>query len=156
MWLMNKYFTKDQFNICLIKGELRDMKKIKEMSKSIFQENLLATIKEIISDEDFEEKKLRFKIVPVYEEKKSFNAVDDSMRLIALSEKNVGNRLLTLEETVRLVACNSPLVPIWINVSLINTDGDKIIFNFETSLRFRKPSLLRNAETGHPPFKAII
>jgi len=132
------------------------MKKIKEMSKSIFQENLLATIKEIISDEDIEEKKLRFKIVPVYEEKKSFNAVDDSMRLIALSEKNVGNRLLTLEETVRLVACNSPLVPIWINVSLINTDGDKIIFNFETSLRFRKPSLLRNAETGHPPFKAII
>lgn len=132
------------------------MKKIKEMSKSIFQENLLATIKEIMSDEDFEEKKLRFKIVPVYEEKKSFNAVDDSMRLIALSEKNVGNRLLTLEETVRLVACNSPLVPIWINVSLINTDGDKIIFNFETSLRFRKPSLLRNAETGHPPFKAII
>lgn len=156
MWLMNKYFTKDQFNICLIKGELRDMKKIKEMSKSIFQENLLATIKEIMSDEDFEEKKLRFKIVPVYEEKKSFNAVDDSMRLIALSQKNVGNRLLTLEETVRLVACNSPLVPIWINVSLINTDGDKIIFNFETSLRFRKPSLLRNAETGHPPFKAII
>ena len=155
MWLMNKYFTKDQFNICLIKGDLRDMKKIKEMSKSIFQENLLATIKEIISDEDIEEKKLRFKIVPVYEEKKSFNAVDDSMRLIALSEKNVGNRLLTLEETVRLVACNSPLVPIWINVSLINTDGDKIIFNFETSLRFRKPSLLRNAETGHPPFKAI-
>lgn len=153
---MNKYFTKDQFNICLIKGELRDMKKIKEMSKSIFQENLLATIKEIMSDEDFEEKKLRFKIVPVYEEKKSFNAVDDSMRLIALSQKNVGNRLLTLEETVRLVACNSPLVPIWINVSLINTDGDKIIFNFETSLRFRKPSLLRNAETGHPPFKAII
>ena len=73
-----------------------------------------------------------------------------------MSEKNVGNRLLTLEETVRLVACNSPLVPIWINVSLINTDGDKIIFNFETSLRFRKPSLLRNAETGHPPFKAII
>ncbi len=132
------------------------MKKIKEMSKSIFQENLLATIKEIMSDDDFEEKKLRFKIVPVYEEKKSFNAVDDSMRLIALSEKNVGNRLLTLEETVRLVACNSPLVPIWINVSLINTDGDKIIFNFETSLRFRKPSLLRNAETGHPPFKAII
>ena len=132
------------------------MKKIKEMSKSIFQENLLATIKEIMPDDDFEEKKLRFKIVPVYEEKKSFNAVDDSMRLIALSEKNVGNRLLTLEETVRLVACNSPLVPIWINVSLINSDGDKIIFNFETSLRFRKPSLLRNAETGHPPFKAII
>ncbi|MBD5462768.1 MAG: hypothetical protein HDR24_06875 [Lachnospiraceae bacterium] len=132
------------------------MNKIKEMNKGIFRDNLRTTINEIMLDKDIEEKKLRFKIIPVYEEKKSFNAVDDSMRLIALSEKNVGNRLLTLEETVRLVACNSPLVPIWINISLNRIDGDIIIFNFETSLRFRKPSLLRNAETGHPPFKAII
>ncbi|MBD5106140.1 MAG: hypothetical protein HDT41_04095, partial [Lachnospiraceae bacterium] len=71
--------------------------------------------------------------IPVYEEKKAFNAVDDSMRLISLSEKNVGNRLLTLEETVKLAACNSPLVPIWINISLNTIDGEKI-----------------------PPFKAII
>lgn len=78
------------------------------------------------------------------------------MRLVALSEKNVGGRLLTLDKTVKLVACNSPFVPIWINISLDSIDGEKIIFNFETSLRFRKPSLLKNAETGHPPFKAII
>lgn len=132
------------------------MNKIKEMNKDIFRDNLMTTIKEIVLDKDMKEEKFRFKIIPVYEEKKSFNAVDDSMRLIALSEKNVGNRLLTLEETVRLVACNSPLVPIWINISLNKTDGDIVIFNFETSLRFRKPSLLRNSETGHPPFKAII
>ena len=61
-----------------------------------------------------------------------------------------------MEETVRLVACNAPLVPIWINISFNKQEGEKIIFDFETSLRFRKPSLLRNAETGHPPFKAII
>lgn len=132
------------------------MNKVKEMNKDIFRDNLMMTIKEIMLDKDIEEEKLRFKIIPVYEEKKPFNAVDDSMRLIALSEKNVGNRLLTLEETVRLVACNSPLVPIWINISFNKIDCNKIIFNFETSLRFRKPSLLRNSETGHPPFKAII
>ena len=78
------------------------------------------------------------------------------MRLIALSEKNVGNRLLTVEETVNLVACQSPFVPIWINISLNEVSEHRIIFNFETSLRFRKPSQLRNVETGHPPFKAIM
>lgn len=46
-------------------------------------------------------------------------------------------------------------VPIWINISLNEIKGEKLVFNFKTSLRFRKPSLLRNAETGHPPFKAI-
>ena len=132
------------------------MNKIREMNKDIFQNNLLMTIKEIMLDKDVDVKKIRFKIIPIYEEKKSFNAIDDSMRLIALSEKNLGNRLLTLEETVRLVACNSPLVPIWINISLNEINCGIIIFDFETSLRFRKPSLLRNGETGHPPFKAKI
>ena len=28
-------------------------------------------------------------------------------------------------------------------------------FELETSYKIRKPSLLRNAETGHPPFKAL-
>lgn len=132
------------------------MNKIGEMNRNIFRDNLIETIKEIIKEKNIEEKKIRFRIIPVYEKNKPFNAVDDSMRLIALSEKNIGNRLLTLEETVKLLACNSPLVPIWINISLREADSDKIVFNFETSLRFRKPSLLRNAETGHPPFRAVI
>lgn len=113
------------------------------------------TIYEIIGIGNVDESKVRFKIFPVYEKGKLFNGTDNVMRLVALSEKNIGNRLLTLEETVKLVACKSPLVPVWINVSLSRIDEEKIIFNFETSLRFRKPSLLRNAETGHPPFKAI-
>lgn len=132
------------------------MKKIKEMNKHIFHDNLVMTICEIMNTRDVDESKIRFKILPVYEIGKSFNGTDDLMRLVALSEKNVGNRLLTVEETVKLVACKSPFVPIWINISLNKMDGEKMIFNFETSLRFRKPSLLRNAETGHPPFKAII
>lgn len=132
------------------------MEKVREMNKTIFYENLMMTIHEIMDTKNVDESKIRFKIVPVYEKEKSFSGMDDSMRLVALSEKNVGNRLLTIEETVKLVACNSPFVPIWINISLNEIKGEKLVFNFETSLRFRKPSLLRNAETGHPPFKAII
>lgn len=132
------------------------MEKAREMNESIFHDNLLMTINEILHIENLNESMLRFKILPVYEKDKSFNGLDNLMRLVALSEKNVGNRLLTIEETVKLVACKSPFVPIWINISLNKVEEKKIILNFETSLRFRKPSLLRNAETGHPPFKAVI
>lgn len=136
--------------------EEEDMIKLKEMNKSIFYDNLMLTINEIMGDMRLDDRSLRFKIIPVYEKDKSFNGLDNQMRLIALSEKNVGNRLLTVEETVNLVACQSPFVPIWINISLNEMSEHRIIFNFETSLRFRKPSQLRNVETGHPPFKAIM
>lgn len=132
------------------------MEKVREMNKIIFYENLMMTIHEITDTKNVDESKIRFKIVPVYEKEKSFTGMDDTMRLVALSEKNVGNRLLTVEETVKLVACKSPFIPIWINISLNEMSEQRIIFNFETSLRFRKPSQLRNVETGHPPFKAII
>ena len=132
------------------------MEKLREMNKSIFHDNLMLTINEIIDNKKIDEKNIRFKIIPVYEKDKSFNGTDDLMRLVALSEKNVGNSNLTVDETVNLVACKSPLVPIWINISFNRMEEEKFIFNFETSLRFRKPSLLRNAETGHAPFKAIL
>ena len=132
------------------------MIKLKEMNKSIFYDNLMLTINEIMGDMRLDDRNLRFKIMPVYEKDRSFNGLDNQMRLIALSEKNVGNRLLTVEETVNLEACKTPFVPIWINISLNEMSEHQIIFNFETSLRFRKPSQLRNVETGHPPFKAIM
>lgn len=131
------------------------MEKLREMNKSIFHDNLMLTINEIIDNKKIDEKNIRFKIIPIYEKDKSFNGTDDLMRLVALSEKNVGNRKLTVDETVNLVACKSPLVPIWINISFNRIEEEKFIFNFETSLRFRKPSMLRNTETGHAPFKAI-
>ncbi len=132
------------------------MEKVREMNKKIFYNNLIMTIYEIMDTKDVDEGKVRFKIIPVYEKDKPSNGRDDLMRLVLLSEQNVGSRLLTIKQTVKLVACMEPLVPIWINVSLDRVDGEKIIFNFETSLRLRKPSLLRNAETGHPPFKAVV
>ncbi len=131
------------------------MEKLRVMNKHIFRRNLMMTVYEILGKEDVDESKIKFKIIPVYEKDKPLNSVDDIMRLILLSEENIGNRLLTVEQTVRLVACNAPLVPIWINISLNRVEAEQIIFNFETSLRIRKPSVLRNVETGHPPFKAV-
>lgn len=128
----------------------------REMNKSIFRDHLMMTIFEIVEKEKIVDEKVRFKIIPVYEKDKPNYGLDDLMRLVALSEKNVGNRLLTIEETVNLVACRSPYVPTWINISLNEMSEDRIIFNFETGLRFRKPSLLGNQETGHAPFKAVI
>ena len=130
--------------------------RIREMNRDIFHNNLMSTIHEIVENEDLKEDDIRFKIIPVYEKDKPFNAVDDLMRLVLLSDSNIGGKLLTVKETVSVVGCQEPLVPIWINISYFGKKEDKLIFNFETSLRFRKPSLLRNAETGHPPFKAIL
>ena len=113
------------------------MVKLKEMNKSIFYNNLMLTINEIIENRNIDDKIIKFKIIPVYEKDKSFNGLDNQMRL-------------------NLVACQSPFVPIWINISLHEMSEHRIVFNFETSLRFRKPSLLRNTETGHPPFKAVM
>jgi hypothetical protein len=129
------------------------MEKIREMNRKIFKNNFLVAIREI-TDTDIDS--LKIKIVPINEPGKPLNALDDQMRLIALSEKNVGKRLLSVNDASRLLSCNVPLVPIWINISSINSDEQEDVLLVETSLRFRKPSLLRNAETGHPPFKAII
>lgn len=63
---------------------------------------------------------------------------------------------LNVKQTVDLLAGYKPLVPIWVNVSLERIEESKIYILLESSLRCRKPSLLRNAETGHPLFKSIV
>lgn len=59
------------------------------------------------------------------------------------------------EEVILMLSRFSPLVPIWINVKYVTYEGDDILMNLECSLRFRKPSLLRNQDTGHAPFKVV-
>ena len=50
------------------------------------------------------------------------------MRLVILSEENIANKLFTLEEIEKLVAWNSPLVPVWIHISFNRKEKDIIIF----------------------------
>lgn len=81
------------------------MEKLREMNRDIFKNNLLKTIEEIKNVE------AKFKIVAISEPDKPLNARDDSMRLIALSEKNIGSRLLSLDDATRLLSCKAPFVP---------------------------------------------
>lgn len=132
------------------------MKKIGKMNKEIFRAHLLMAVEEIRQEINLDIKQMEFQIVAIHEPGKPLLARDEQMRLWALSEKNVGSRLLSLEETVLLLTSKVPFVPIWVNISYIESKAGTAMFKLETSLRFRKPSLLRNVETGHPPFKTIM
>ena len=128
------------------------MSRITQMTREIFANNLLLAINDI---KEVNIESARFKITPKFEPNKPYNGADDVMRLIILSEENIGSRTLSFEETVKLLSCNEPFVPIWINVSLVSEEANFDLFELETSLRMRKPTLLRNTEMGYPPFKVI-
>ena len=118
--------------------------KIREMNKEIFQNNLVMTLKEIFSDEELNLENIRFKISPVEEKGKGYDAKDDIMRLVLLSEKNIGGRFLLFDSAVSMLTSFVPFVPIWINVSFQKKEDEVYFFELETSYRIRKPSLLRN------------
>lgn len=63
------------------------MEKVREMNKTIFRDNLLMTIYEVMGEISVNEEDIRFNIIPVYEKDKPFNGLDDAMRLVLLSEK---------------------------------------------------------------------
>lgn len=130
--------------------------KMTQMTREIFRDHLEKTLNEIIKEKKIVFSDIKFAIVPIVEPGKLLDGRDDRMRLWALSEKNVGNRLLSFDDSTRLLSSQCPFTPIWINVSFQEMQEDTAIFKLETSLRFRKPTLLRNAETGHAPFKAIL
>lgn len=129
---------------------------MKEMNKEIFRQNMLMSISEVLVSQSFNEEDLKIAIKPVHEEGKPLLAKDDIMRLILLSDKNIKDRRLNVKQAVDLLASFEPFVPIWINVSLERIEEGKIYILLESSLRCRKPSELRNIESGHPPFKSII
>ena len=126
------------------------MKKLREMNKEIFRNNLIATLNEFSYTAT-----PKFKITPVYDPNK-LPSGDDYFRLVILGEDNIGGKILSLNDTVEVLSCCSPYVPTQIKV-LYHGDKDGIsLFGLLRSTRIRKPSQLANIETGHPPFKAIF
>ena len=126
-----------------------------EMNKEIFAGNLIKTIDEIVQNKGLEQNEYYFRIFPVIEKGKPLLAKDEIMRLNVLNSNRIEGKLFSLEEVVSTLAFFTPFVPIWINIQYIETLNEKTVFRLECSLRIRKPSMLRNQETGHPPFKAI-
>lgn len=128
---------------------------INEMNEKIFKYNLERTIEEIKVQNGIESQNYLFIINPIKESGKPLNSKDDVMRLNILSEKNIKGKSFNINEVVALLTFYSPLVPIWIEVRLKNIEENEAVFQLNCSLRLRKPSLLRNQETEHPPFKVI-
>ncbi|MBF2362862.1 hypothetical protein IA759_06510 [Listeria marthii] len=131
------------------------MNKQTQMNREIFQINLEKTLKEIMVAKGLQNGEIRFVIVPVEEKGKMLDGSDEMMKRLVLTKENIGNKQLVLNDVVDVLGGLFPKAPIWINVSFLEVNGEKAIFKLETSLRFRKLTLLRNAETGHAPFKAI-
>ncbi|EAG5197360.1 hypothetical protein I0K64_000305, partial [Listeria monocytogenes] len=128
------------------------MSKTTQMNSEIFQINLEKTLKEIMVAKGLQSDEIRFVIVPVEEKGKMLDGSDEMMKRLVLTKENIGNKQLVLKDVVDVLGGLFPKAPIWINVSFLEMNGEKAIFKLETSLRFRKPTLLRNAETGHAPF----
>ncbi|EJE1827108.1 hypothetical protein M4G77_002914, partial [Listeria monocytogenes] len=119
-----------------------------------FQMNLEKTLKEIMVSKELQSNEVRFVIVPVEEKGKMLDGSDEMMKRLVLTKENIGNKQLVIKDVVDVLGGLFPKAPIWINVSFLEMNGEKAVFMLETSMRFRKPTLLRNAETGHAPFKA--
>lgn len=128
--------------------------KINKMNKEIFKDNLLKTLDELSLQLNIEIKdNYRFIIIPVLEKDKPYSNKDDIMRLWVLSERNLKDRYFDLNALIKLFSGFEPYFPLWINVMLRKVDGESIVIELHTSLRFRKPSEIHNVETGHPPFR---
>lgn len=128
----------------------------REMNKRIFLHNLQNTVNEINSQKNVNPTKCRFKINPIIEQGKSMQARDEMMRLNILNSNRLEGKIFTIEEVVSMLAFYNPLVPIWIDVKLVRYTDEEAEFQLDCSVRLRKPSLLRNQESGHPPFRAVV
>lgn len=127
-----------------------------EMTREIFLRNLRRAAEEVCAGRDIRPDRCVFRLNPVIEEGKSLQAKDEIMRLRVINPDRVGGKSYTADEVASMLAFFAPLVPIWIDVRLERFDGGQAELVLDCSLRLRKPSLLRNRESGHPPFRAIV
>ncbi|WP_055107014.1 hypothetical protein [Paenibacillus ihumii] len=132
------------------------MIKVTQMNEEIFSTNLSKAVDKIKEARKISSDRIKFVIEPVEENGKRLDGGDEMMKRLVLSKENIGGKKLLLEDVVGVLGGLFPKAPLWINVSFMEMEGDTAIFKLETSLRFRKPTLLRNAETGHAPFNVIV
>lgn len=132
------------------------MDKVTQMNDEIFAENLLKATDELKEKIGIQSAVNKFIIEPVEEQGKMLDGGDEMMKRLVLTKENIGDKRLSVKEVVGVLGGLFPRAPIWINVSFIETEKDIAVFKLDTSVRFRKPTLLRNNETGHAPFKVIV
>ncbi|WP_430536647.1 hypothetical protein [Listeria rocourtiae] len=131
------------------------MDKVTQMNEEIFAENLLKAASELKEKMGIHSTVDKFIIEPVEEVGKMLDGGDEMMKRLVLTKENIGDKKLSVKDVVGVLGGLFPRAPIWINISFIEVEEEMAIFRLDTSLRFRKPTLLRNSESGHAPFKVI-
>jgi hypothetical protein len=126
-----------------------------QLTKQQFHQNLLATIPQPAPAANALQKECKFVIHPVYEPAAKYTSADDYVRLSILTAENIAARLFDAEGVATLLTGPNSSYPLWIEVVPKEAQEEYCLFELRISMRFRKPSELRNRETGHPPFKAI-
>lgn len=121
-----------------------------QLTKDQFKQNLLNTILE--GGVIFDKSNIKFIITPIKEVNVKYNSLDDYIRLGMLDKANLEYRYFNLEEAVDFLAFPSQKFPIWIKVLLKDELDGNLIFELQTSMRYRTPTQLKYIESGHPPF----
>lgn len=131
------------------------MERVTQMDKEIFRAHLMQALEKIQMRDQLEYEEVRLLIEPKHEPDKSLNGADEMMRLVVLAPNNVQQRQFTVDDAVNLLCWHVPLVPVWIDISLLEVEQQRAVFKLTCSLRLRKPTQLRHAETGHAPFRVV-
>ncbi|MGO4529079.1 hypothetical protein AB4Z30_08350 [Paenibacillus sp. 2TAF8] len=131
------------------------MERVTQMDKEIFRSHLMQAMEKIRMRDQLEYEEVQLLVEPMHEPDKSLNGADEMMRLVVLAPNNVQHRQFTVDEAVNLLCWHVPLVPLWIDVSLVEVEQKRAVFRLICSLRLRKPTQLRYAETGHAPFRVV-
>jgi hypothetical protein len=126
-----------------------------QLTKQQFHENLLAALHKAAPEKTFNGELFKLVIVPVNEPNAKHTSVDDYLRLTLFDEKNLSGRFFDAEGVATFLSGPNSSYPLWIDVLFKEQTADYSLFELKTSMRFRKPSELKNTETGHPPFKVI-
>lgn len=92
-----------------------------------------------------------YTITPIYDPKKSETGEDSVFRLIILSEKNIGGKILSFDDTISILTAFESHYPTKIEIAKVS-DKTANIFEIKCSTRIRKPSSIANIENPYMPF----
>ncbi|MBP1536003.1 MAG: hypothetical protein IK999_18070 [Ruminococcus sp.] len=127
------------------------MKKCREMTPEIFRNNLLSALAEM----DIGSYEPLFRIIRVEKKDVCSDNYGDVFDMIVLSEQNIKDRLLSLDDVVYLLSGLTPYFPTQIKIKKVCEHDGRVELELYTSTRVCRPSQLANIDTGHPPFKVI-
>ena len=126
-----------------------------QLTQQQFHKNLLAALHEAAPENAFNLELFKLVIVPVNEPTAKHTSADDYLRLTLFDEKNTKGRFFDTQGVATFLSGPNSSYPLWIDVVFKEHTADYSLFELKTSMRFRKPSELKNTETGHPPFKVM-